>query len=148
MMSTNFYFRNKEEYAKHDEANKKVLDKIVTIINDIKMIVNDEDEIQDIQWKLENAAYIGYERIHIGKRSMGWIPLFEKQEGLFSTVAELKNFYEQNIEKYNIINEYNEVFDWDGLFDELISWKGERDSRGSDVYKDSEGYSWARYEFS
>lgn len=146
-MSTNFYFRNKEEYAKHNEVNNKVLAKIANIIDEIRTIVDDEDEVRSIQWKLETAAYVGYEQIHIGKRSIGWKPSFECQEGLFRSVREMKDFYEKNDDKYEILSEYGVVLSWDELKEELLDWNGERENM-HDAYKDEDGYIWHRYEFS
>lgn len=148
-MSTNYYFRNKEEYQKQEEANKTNLAKIEKIMNQIRTIVSDEDEISSIQMKLESASYVGYELIHIGKRSGGWKPSFERQEGLYASVKEMKDFYEKNKDVYEIVNEYAVVLSWEELKEELIDWNGEKENLiGRDTYKDQDGYIWHRYEFS
>jgi hypothetical protein len=146
-MSTNYYFKNKEQYEMSITAKRITDNKIEEIINLIKNIVNDENEILKIKWKLEDATYIGYERIHIGKRSMGWMPSFERQKGLFGTVREMKKFYEDNKDIYEIENEYGVVLSWDELEKELMEWKGDRENI-HDSYKDEDGYIWHRYEFS
>ena len=146
-MSTNYYFRDKNEFANYTEINKKIDEKIDSIIADLSTIVTDEYELSEIRSKIENASHVSYEMIHIGKRSVGWKPLFQKNEG-FSSVAELKIFYEANREKYEIVNEYGDVFDWDGLKNELIDWNGSRRDTGHDIYLDTEGYAWTEHEFS
>lgn len=146
-MGTNYYFRNKEEWEKLNEASIVVANKINEIMNQISEIVNDEEELLSIRWKLESAAHLECEEIHIGKRSGGWKPSFERQEGLFGSVKEMKKFYEQNKDKYEIVNEYGVVLDWEELKQELLDWNGERENL-HDAYKDEDGYIWHRYEFS
>lgn len=59
--------------------------------------------------------------IHIGKRSCGWLPLFQSHKGIKSV---------KDIEEWSrwpgviILDEYNEVLTWDQLKKELIDWNG------------------------
>ncbi|PFJ28951.1 MULTISPECIES: hypothetical protein [Bacillus cereus group] len=145
-MSTNFYLRNKQEFIKTQEINNNVKFKIKEIVEEIKKIVNDEDKVERIKWNLEESVEVGYEKIHIGKRSSGWKPSFEKQEQ-FSSVRELKIFYHNNQDKYEIVDEYNRVYDWGGLVKELITWNPNGKEDIHDSYKDEEGYIWHKYEF-
>lgn len=146
-MSTNFYLRNKQEYIRSQEINSNIKIKIKEIIEEIKTIVDDEDKVRRIQWDLEESAEVGYEKIHIGKRSVGWKPSFERQEQ-FSSVKELKDFYYNNKEQYEIVDEYGRPYDWEGLVEELISWNPEGKENTHNFYRDEDGYIWHRYEFS
>ena len=71
-------------------------------------------------FELTDTPDWGYE-IHIGKRSGGWLPLFQSHPGIKSV---------KDIEKYctmpevRIYNEYNEEFTWEQLKEELIYWNG------------------------
>lgn len=137
-MSTNYYFRNKEEYLKINQINQLVQNKIKDIINEIGSMVRDEDEVQEIKHKIEQATYMECSLIHIGKRSIGWKPLFKVQKE-FSTMNHLQTFYLENKDKYEIVNEYGEVVGWKDIKTELIAWKGERIHRGSDILYDEDG---------
>lgn len=146
-MSTNYYFRNKQMHKQSVEINHKVELKIQEIIEEIKTLVDDEDELERIKRNLEDHAEVGYEEIHIGKRSMGWKPTFERQDQ-FSSVRELEAFYQTNKDTYEIVNEYGEVFDWDGLVSELITWDQNGKENLYDSYKDKDGHIWHYYEYS
>ena len=62
----------------------------------------------------------GYE-IHIGKRSCGWLPLFQSHPGIKS----VKDFeYYCTMPDVRIYNEYYEEFTWEQLKEELIYWNG------------------------
>lgn len=62
----------------------------------------------------------GYE-IHIGKRSGGWLPLFQSHPGIKS----VKDFeYYCTMPDVRIYNEYYEEFTWEQLKEELIYWNG------------------------
>lgn len=151
-MGTNYYFRNKEEY----NNRKTIMDVRNKMINNIMTTLESwnaaGENLYDIQFRIENVANVGYEEIHIGKRSSGWKPLFRKQDQ-YSNVDQLQEFYESNSEEYEIVDEYGAVHTWDELKNELIDWSGERENRSADIYdlkiyKDEKGYSWADYEFS
>lgn len=145
-MSTNYYFRNKEEYANYENANNIVNQKIEEIIEAIEKIVNDEDEINIVKTRLHNAAYVRYETIHIGKLSINWKPTFERQDGLYSSFKELKQFYEDNKDKYDLVSDYGNIYSWDEFKKIIDDWQGTREDKYN-VYKDEEGYIWAMYEF-
>lgn len=146
-MSTNYYFRDKEGYRKQEELNRIIKNKTNEIMELVNEIVTDEEKQRSIRWRIEDAAYIGYDMIHIGKRSRGWKPIFEKCEE-FKSVRGMKKWYDENKSDYEIVDEYDVVLTWSELEDELINWDGEREDRGCDTYKDIDGYNWAEYEFS
>lgn len=71
-------------------------------------------------FELTDTPYWGY-LIHIGKRSMGWLPLFQSHRGIKS-VKDLEKWC--NVPDVTILNEYDEEFTWEQLKEELIYWNG------------------------
>lgn len=89
--------------------------------------------------------------IHIGKRSAGWRPSFEKTE-YYSSVQGIRDFYKENKEELAIVSEYGETLSFEDLEEELINWnKDNKEAWGHDhtthTYSDSEGYDFFRGEF-
>lgn len=146
-MGTNFYLRNKEEFSNSQEKNKEIELKINEIVQQIQAIIDEEECVRRIQNELEEYAQVGYEKIHIGKRSFGWKPSFEKQE-YFSSVRELKQFYHHNKDTYDIVDESGRIYDWAGLEAELILSNPDGKEHDEDSYKDRDGYIWHEYPFS
>ncbi|KAA9007340.1 hypothetical protein F4V43_02315 [Paenibacillus spiritus] len=147
-MSTNYYLRNRKEYIYHREEMNKRNQVINVFLNQLKEWNAAEENIYDVQFRIESLTNVGYEEIHIGKRSGGWKPLFEKQPQ-FKSVKELKDFYAKNEDVYEIVDEYGTVHTWEELKNELIDWPGEKENGDrSDNYRDAEGYVWAEYQFS
>lgn len=144
-MGTNFYLRNKMEFQHSQEENSKLNIKIDAIIQQIQTIIDNEGNVRRIRDLIEQDACVEYERIHIGLRSSHWKPSFEKQPQ-FSSVRELKSFYDANQEDYDIVDEHGRVYDWSGLERELIFWNPDGKERG-DSYKDEDGYIWHDYPF-
>lgn len=87
--------------------------------------------------------------IHIGKRSAGWKPLFAKTS-YYSTIDELKTFYNDNKDNLIIKSEYQNEITWEELEKELINWlpngkthMDNLDGYWSDKYYiDNNGYQW------
>lgn len=85
--------------------------------------------------------------IHIGKRSVGWKPVFQKTE-FYSTVKELEQFYKDNERVLAIVDEYGNEFTFEGLKSALMDWN--KDQNGAKghleiissffTYKDEDGY--------
>ena len=144
-MGTNFYLRNKQEFQHSQEKNNVIELKINEMIQQIQTIVDEEEIVRRIQDELEEHARVGYEKIHIGKRSFGWKPSFEKQEH-FSSLRELKQFYHDNKDRYDIVDEYGRKYDWAELETELILSNPDGKEH-DDSYKDPDGYIWHEYEF-
>lgn len=71
-------------------------------------------------FELTDTPDWGYE-IHIGKRSCGWLPLFQSHRGIKS-VKDIEKWCE--LPEITIINEYDEEFTWEQLKEELIYWNG------------------------
>ena len=59
--------------------------------------------------------------IHIGKRSCGWLPLFQSHNGIKS-VRDIEEWCK--LPEITIIDEYDEELAWSQLKDELINWNG------------------------
>lgn len=73
------------------------------------------------EYELTDFPYFGY-KIHIGKRSAGWKPLFEAHLNAYSSVSELIKFIKNHSNDIRIFDEYNEEFSVEGLKEELIDW--------------------------
>lgn len=89
--------------------------------------------------------------IHIGKSSVGWKPIFEKTR-FYSSVEEIRGFYEENKEAITITNEYREELTFEELENGLINWNKERKdvlvANDNGIYRDKEGYIFTIKEFS
>lgn len=79
--------------------------------------------------------------IHLGKRSVGWLPTFEQHQYAYQSVEEMMSFIENHPE-LTIIDEYNTVMTLDDLKSELIEWnKDNPDAKDHCEYEKKEGYS-------
>ena len=95
-----------------------------------------------------------FDRIHICKISAGWKPGFQRTE-YFSSLDELKEFYKQNKDKYNVIDEYDEHIDFNALLEKCRQRYDDTKNK-SHLSEDcrkyyrkcSSGYEWCGMEFS
>ena len=71
-------------------------------------------------FELTDTPSWGY-LIHIGKRSGGWLPLFQSHRGIKS-VKDIEEWCK--LPEVTILNEYDEEFTWEQLEEELIYWNG------------------------
>ncbi|MBG9689435.1 hypothetical protein ABD91_00640 [Lysinibacillus sphaericus] len=154
-MGTNYYFVNKKSLEESKQYNTGLEELISEFKTKLIEYGCDEDLILD---KLGDVRYSNEKmpkEIHIGKRSAGWKPLFGIQEE-YHGVSGMKEWYEQNKEEWNIINEYGEQFIWGELVEILINWEGEKShiefmnnnylhTRG---YSIIDGFEWYEGEFS
>ena len=60
--------------------------------------------------------------VHVCKNSMGWLPLFQIQKGLWESVAEIKKHYK--LTRPKIVNEYGEELTWEDFEKNVINWNG------------------------
>lgn len=95
-MSTNYYacFKNKaivNKYFGYEEYEKNILDD-------------------------KGIVYC----VHIGKRSMGWKPLFEAHPAAYSSVDDMIAFFNKYAD--DLVDEYNRSYTLDELKKELIDW--------------------------
>lgn len=132
-MSTNYYFKWKN-YNLERTLNE--------IKNYLKLCRLSSSEIFDI---LDNYEYElkNLNMIHIGKRGYGMKPSFEKTK-YYSSVKEIIQFYEDNKDDIEIINEYNEKLTIEKLRRELIDIDGEERVANKHIYTkdylDEDGY--------
>lgn len=73
------------------------------------------------EYELVDSPYFGYE-IHIGKRSIGWKPLFQGHNKAYKSVEEMKQFITNNYDLLKIYDEYGKYFTLNELQEELIDW--------------------------
>ena len=73
------------------------------------------------EYELVDDPYFGYE-IHIGKRSIGWKPLFQSHDKAYKSVEEMKQFITNNYDLLKIYDEYGKYFTLNELQEELIDW--------------------------
>ena len=71
-------------------------------------------------YELTDTPDWGY-KIHLGKRSMGWLPLLQAYPGIRS-VKDIE--YYCTMSDVRIFNEYLEELTWEQLKEELIYWNG------------------------
>lgn len=130
-MGTNYYFKLKDTHLN------------LSIPNNVANILRENIE-SVLKEKLEEMIII-----HIGKRSVGWHPLFQKTN-YYNSVKGIEDFYNKNKESIIIINEYDEEFTFEELRKELIDW-GKQESQkhyGRGYYEDEEGYDFSEFDFS
>lgn len=77
------------------------------------------------EYTLTDTPIFGYE-IHIGKRSMGWKPLFQEHKNAYDSVEGLVDF----ITKHSVVlyDEYGSLLTEKELKENLIDW-GEKQSK-------------------
>ena len=76
----------------------------------------------DGEYEIVDDPYLGYQ-IHIGKRSSGWKPLFQRHDKAYKSVVELKRFILEFADKgLEIYDEYGKKFTLDELDEKLIQW--------------------------
>lgn len=145
-MGTNYYFRNKEEQIIKSNFDKKVDSVIKEALGILRKVVIVDRHLNEIESKIREHTYYDCEMIHIGRASFGWSTIFQAYDQ-FSTVKQMREFYESNKHRYEIVNEYDRVLTWEELETDLINRPKGSSHIGSGVYKDEEGYWWANYEF-
>lgn len=72
-------------------------------------------------YELTDEPEFGY-LIHAGKRSCGWIPLWQAHRNGISSVREYKEAYDTGA--FRIIDEYYNEYDWDKFDEEFIQFNG------------------------
>lgn len=81
------------------------------------------------EYQLTDTPVFGYE-IHIGKRSMGWKPLFQEHKNAYKSVSELMNFIKLHTRTHVIYlyDEYGTILTEKELKENLIDW-GEKQTK-------------------
>lgn len=88
MVGTNYYLRTK---------NKKLVEECFGLE---RVSWEDKDVVPAVLY------------IHLNKLSYGWRPLFQKSQ-VFQTFDELKRFYHEHPDDFEICDEYNEQYSWE-----------------------------------
>lgn len=109
----NYYFKDKIV----EEMKKKIIDRNSPILNE-----GDLDEVGVV---------------HIGQSSTGWVGMLEAQPKLYSTVSEMKVFYEKHVDRLIIVDENDLLLTWEQLENLLLYREGK--PRG---VKDEDGFYW------
>lgn len=95
------------------------------------MMTTDKELVKkyfDGEYEIVDDPYLGYE-IHIGKRSAGWKPLMEAHNNAYDSVSSLLDFLQRHQDKVEIYDEYNELYTFDQLKEELIDWVENQERR-------------------
>lgn len=154
-MSTNFYFESAKSKEETQEFNEELIEIAKEYLDKLLELGCDEDNVQylysETLWKLEREP----KSIHIGKRSMGWKPLFQSQEE-YDSIHTMKKWYESNKNKWRIVDEYDKYYSWEQLLEDLIYWNRNNDNAQSHLKYDGEygnyyikdGVEWTDGEFS
>lgn len=78
------------------------------------------------EYELTDTPMFGYE-IHIGKRSMGWKPLFQEHKHAYDSVEGLMAFIKNN--SVVLYDEYGIILIETELKENLIDWGGNQNKR-------------------
>ena len=81
-----------------------------------------------LEYEIVDTPYFGY-KIHIGKRSYGWKPLFAEHQDAYHSVMEMKDFIKTNQKDIRIFDEYNREFTLEELETEFINWDKQQEIR-------------------
>ena len=132
-MSTNYYFKLKNEIKLNVNIPGKIGENIINFLN--KKI--EDDKIQ---------------YIHIGSRGMGYKPLFEKTP-YYSSVKEIIDFYNKNKEYVDIVTEYEQIISLNELKEDLFNHNKDKIVKShlnlwDGIYIDEDGYEFSPTEFS
>lgn len=74
------------------------------------------------EYQLVDDPYLGYQ-IHIGKRSMGWLPLFESHKQAYDSVEDMIKFvFDYKPNAVRVFDEYGRRLSTDQLIEELVKW--------------------------
>lgn len=95
------------------------------------MITTDKEFVKKYfpgEYEIVDDPCLGYE-IHIGKRSMGWKPLFEGHNNAYDSVSGLIEFLKKHQSKVKIYDEYNRWHTIGQLKEELINWADNQERR-------------------
>lgn len=95
------------------------------------MIITDKNLVEKYfpdEYRIVDKPYWGYE-IHIGKRSYGWCPIFERHNKAYRSVKEMIEFLSRYHDVIGIYDEYGTEISIKELQEELIDWKEHQEIR-------------------
>lgn len=129
-MSTNYYLRP-IKYEILDKINEDIRIKLSKLENEynsnIKQLIIENSSIipyngllneNDINTKIVLNYEIEIPDIHICKLSYGWIPQFEANKN-FKSYSEFENFYLENKNYFEIIDEYDNKYSLTYLYQKI-----------------------------
>ena len=108
---------------------------------------------KDIDKLLETYPNIDIDmpRFHICKTSCGWEVLFNKTI-MWNSVKEIKDFYDKQKGKYEIVDEYGDVYNWEQFTKRVLEFADDNskshiglDTYDIKYYTDDEGYEFTDY---
>ena len=150
-MGTNFYFENNESNLEVEVFNEKLNQIIEETKRKLEELYVSDHNLREIEFKMSDLERVP-ERIHIGKRSAGWKPLFQTQDDYYVGIEGMKEWFKKNRSKWSIVDEYGKYYTWGQLERELINW--EKDGKSGlngefdHHYKLIDGYEWMDSDFS
>lgn len=149
-MSMNYYFVPNESESLDNNKNKTIETAFEEMKQKLVSVGFPTDEVEEVLSSIRHTFHIEPTSIHIGKRSLGWQPLFHAHEHFYSTET-LEQWYLQHKDLYRIENEYGELLTWQDLKEQLFQWYGKSHlltRQSSFYYKDDTGQEWTYNDFS
>lgn len=128
IVGTNYYFKFKKDL-------------------DINIIIDGTNACESIMNEIMRELL--EEKIHIGKKSYGWKPTFQKTK-YYSSLEGIKLFYDKNEEYLIIVDEYGKQYSFEEVMKELLDFNPVYDRsmiRYSNIYRDDEGYEFSETDF-
>lgn len=179
-MSTAYYFVPSKEYrtqlsnimynqcksllqvytSSYNNIQNNIPQQVHTLFSDIEDIYSKQigqlkDDIYtnyNADSDMEDVTLTMQFKIHICNTSYGWKPLFEANS-YYNSLKSLQNFYNQNKQYLDCINEYNEYKDFNKLVTELKKMYKDKNRSshidcGMPIFKDEDGYEFTNMSFS
>lgn len=119
-MSTNYYFENIASKVLTDKFNTKLAEATAELVSQFEQLGLERTEyrkVTDALYRLEREPL----RLHIGKRSAGWKPLFAIQAE-YTGIKGMQEWYEANKAEWIIVDECEKQITWDELTVELLEF--------------------------
>lgn len=94
------------------------------------MMATEKEMVQEHfpdEYEIVDDPYLGY-RIHIGKRSCGWKPLFQAHKNAYNSVSDMMKFI-MNHPEIHIFDEYKNLLSMEQLKEELVDWAEHQEKR-------------------
>ena len=150
-MSTSYYFEHNESKRQCDTFNAGLTKQIAVTEEHLQQLglgYEDYKQVVDALFTLERQP----RRLHIGKTSMGWKPLFEMQAE-YRGITGMREWYKKNRAEWRIINEYDVELTWEELEERLIKYSHLNPTAKSNTiigrsYRLEDGYEWSDSPFS
>ena len=155
-MGTNYYFRKKT-------VDPKRIETIVDSLNDDfkALVAKYNEKLHKVYSEMGIESFYDFDDdhtffspighsdydIHVGKLSGGWKPLMQANK-YFQSVEALKQWYEQNKDEYDFINEYDEINSLDEYIAEIARRNSDVERKDHPGIHRADGYDWEYTKFS